>query len=197
MKNKFYQNVPGWISDKEAQSLYNLCLDFSGNILEIGTGYGKSTSVICESIQDSIIKPSFDSCDLNFKNSQEMVEFYTKVHGNFTVPDLFNELSFSKNKDIFDVTKEYLNKYHLLEYVTLIVDNFHNLNNKYNLIFCDVLYDSNEVNLNLPKIEKLSDENCIWAIHDFNCIYKYFPREINNRIINFVDMTDSLAIFRL
>lgn len=197
MKHKYYKNIPGWLSDKEAELLYNSCVNFTGSILEIGTMYGKSTSVICEAIQDSSKNNKFDSCDINFKNREEFIDFYTKVHGGITVPDLIEEFSFSKNKDIFDVTYEYLNKYDLLKYVNLIPENFHKINFNYDLIFCDALHDINEINLNLPHMEKISNDNCIWIVHDFNCTYKIFPTHVNNKKLNFIEVVDTLGIFKL
>jgi hypothetical protein len=197
MKDKFYTNIPGWLSDKEAVGLYNLCLNFSGSILEIGSMYGKSTSVICEAIRDSSSTAVVDSCDINFKNREEFIDFYTKVHGGITVPDLVEEYSFSKNKNIFEVAKEYLGKYDLLKYVTLIPENFHTFSFKYDLIFCDALHDINEIKLNLPYMKKISNNNCIWVVHDFNCTYKLFPTKVNDRKLNFINAIDTLGVFRI
>jgi hypothetical protein len=197
MKSRYYKNIPGWINDVEADLLYNLSLNTDGPILEIGTLYGKSTSVICEAICDSFNKNIFDSCDINFKNKEEFTDFYEKIHGNVDIPSLLEEFSFSKNKNIFDVTIEYLNKYDLLQYVNLISENFHTLNFKYDLIYCDALHDINEININLPHMERISNKNCIWAIHDFNMICSYMPESINERKINMINVIDNIGVFKL
>jgi hypothetical protein len=169
MNYKYYKFIPGWLSDNEAEELYKQSFNLNRNILEIGSMYGKSTSVICESIRDSEFKSIFDSYDINFKTRNQFLDFYTKVHGGATVPDLVEEYSFSKNKSIFDVTIEHLKKYNLLQYVNLHEGNFNVIDNKkYNFIFCDAMHDINEINLNLPHMKRLSENDCIWAIHDIN-----------------------------
>ena len=198
MKHKFYQKIPGWISDKEADELYRISINVSGSILEIGTMYGKSTSVVCEAILDSSLHPVFDSCDINFKDRHAFVEFYTKIHGGAAIPDILENLSFSQNKDVFDVTRMYLNQFDLLKFVNLIPGNFHNLTKKYDFIFCDAMHDINELNLNLPHLIRLSNPQCIWAIHDFNCISNHFIPMLNYKNnIKYINLVDSLGIFML
>jgi predicted O-methyltransferase YrrM len=197
MRNRFYKNIPGWFSDAEANILYNLCLNINGSILEIGTLYGKSTSVICEAISDSFTTPIFDSCDMNFETREEFMTFYTKVHGGIEIPDLIEKLSFSINKNIFDVTREYLSQFDLLKFVNLIPGNFNHLNKKYDVIFCDAMHDINEFNLNLPHLFRLSNPRCVWAIHDFNCIEKYMLPILDENKITRIDVIDSLGIFKL
>jgi len=192
MNDKYYRFIPGWLSDNEAEELYKQCFNLNGNILEIGSMYGRSTSVICESIKDSASKSGFESYDINFKSRDQFIDFYTKVHGGIIIPDLVEQYSFSKNKSIFDVTIEYLQKYNLLQYVNLNEGNFNIIDNKkFNFIFCDAMHDINEVNLNLPHMIRLSENNCIWAIHDINL-------ELSNTIKKYATLLktiDCIGIF--
>jgi len=192
MNDKYYKFIPGWLSDNEAEELYKQSFNLNGNILEIGSMYGKSTSVICESVRDTQFKTIFDSYDINFKSREQFLDFYTKVHGGAMVPDLVEEYSFSKNKSIFDVTIEHLQKYNLLQYVNLHEGNFNVIDNKkYNFIFCDAMHDINEINLNLPHMKRLSENDCIWAIHDINL-------EILNEIkkhVKLLKIVDCIGVF--
>ena len=198
MKDQYYNQIPGWLSDNEANELYNLSFDLNGKILEIGTLYGKSTSCICESIRDSNLKSTFNSCDINFKDKNDFLSFYQPIHGqNTTVPSLLEEISFSQNKTIYEVTTEYLQKFNLLKFVNLIPKSFHNFEEKYNFIFCDALHDINEVNINLPHLLRLSENICIWAIHDINNVMNFIPYEVDGKKITFFKKVDNLGIYQI
>lgn len=198
MNDKFYKQIPGWISDNEAFELYNLSFNLKGKILEIGTLYGKSTSCICESIRDSDEKIIFDSCDLNFRNTDEFFHFYRKIHGfDITIPQLLNEISFSKNKSVYETTIEYLKKFDLLRFVNLIPNSFHSLEGNYDFIFCDAFHDINEVNMNMTHLLRLSNNECIWAIHDIHNVENFIPNLINNKKITFIKKTDDLGVYQI
>lgn len=194
----YYKQIPGWISDDEANELYKLAFDLNGNILEIGTLYGKSTSCICEAIRDSNLKSTFDSCDINFKNRDDFLNFYHPIHGQDTrIPVLLEEISFSKNKDIYEVTIEYLEKFNLLQFVNLIPESFHIFEKKYNFIFCDALHDINEININLPHLLRLSHDMCILAIHDINSVINFIPSTFNDKKIIFLKTVGNLGIYNI
>jgi predicted O-methyltransferase YrrM len=190
-----YSNIPGWLTDNEAKKLYQLSYETSGTILEIGFLFGKSTSVICEALRDRNRKNQFDSYDLNFSNANEFISFYSKIHGDtITVPDLIQEISFSKNKMIIDIASDILKFHNLLQFVNLIGDDFQNIiNKKYNLIFCDAMHDQNEIQLNLPKVKELCYNNTVIAIHDVTSKHIKIIEDTNN--IFFHSQSDSLGIF--
>lgn len=190
-----YSNIPGWLTDNEAIELYNLAYNTNTSILEIGFLFGRSTSVICEALRDSNKKIQFDSYDLNFTDSNEFMKFYSKIHGDtITVPELIEEIAFSKNKTIFDIASNILQSYDLLKYVNLNCDNFQNITNKtYGFIFCDVMHDTNEIRINLPKIKELCGHNSLIAIHDTTPMHADIIESGGN--LKFSKQVDSIGVF--
>jgi len=167
-----YKNIQGWFLEEEADILYKLAAETTGNILEIGHFYGRSTSVICESLKDKNKNNKFVSYDIGFASPEDVRQFYSKVmHYNIDtglVPDLYKE-SFDKKITTTEIAKKNLKKYNLDSYVKLISGNFIDLDkDTYTLIFCDATHDAKEIEVNLPHIIERSKPGTIWAFHDLN-----------------------------
>lgn len=178
----------------DAKVLYELVFNCRGSILEIGFFLGKSTSIICDAIKESNNNNHFDSYDMDFKNEDEFVTFYKEIHEKVHVPPFLIEHVFNKNKTTLEVASENLQKYDLLKYVNLNSGNFKSIQNKtYDLIFCDAMHDQNEIDLNLPDLKRLSNKNCVWAVHD---VKNYDPNLIANEPnIKFLERKNSIGVF--
>lgn len=193
MKNFYYKNIDGWIADDEALEIYNLALN-GKNILEIGFFLGRSTSIICESIEDSNECKLFDSYDMNFRNSTEFANFYKKIHGDVVIPDLMKKC-FIENVSFLEKAKENLSRYNLLKYVNLIGENFNNIRGKkYDFIFCDAMHNPIEIRENIYKMLELSSNSCKWAIHDINGNTRVVCDEGN---ATFLKKVNGLGVFHI
>lgn len=194
--NNNYVNIPGWLSNTDAELLYELSVNCKGSILEIGFFLGKSTSVICEAIKDSNNNNQFDSYDMDFKTQEEFVKFYTPIHKKFKVPKLLTQEVFNRNETTLNVAKNNLQKFGLLKYVNLNSGNFKSINDKkYDLIYCDVMHDKSEIELNLPDLIRLSNPNCFWAVHD---IKNYHPSLIACKPnIIYLYKRNNIGVFKL
>lgn len=194
MMNKYYQQIPGWFEDLEADCLWDLANKTTGSILEVGFFFGRSTSVICDAIANKNIE--FDSYDINFKTQEQFVEFYNQIHGSVQYNELLNKYVFATNKSVLQVATEHLSRYNLLQYVNLHCENFHTIIDKqYELIFCDATHDEKEIRSNLSKIISLSKPDCIWAFHDVG----YRPDLIDMVVgpnIQLIKIVESLGVFQ-
>src|SRR5947209_18765889 len=75
------QEIPGWFSVEEAETLYLLAATTrASRILEVGHFLGRSTSAICEGIRDAGSEVEFNSYDLKFTRPEEFVAHYNRVH---------------------------------------------------------------------------------------------------------------------
>ncbi len=187
--------IPGFFPEDECRQLYQLTMSTQGPILEIGHFLGRSTACICEALADSQKKREFFSYDLGFKTPGEFKTFYDRIHRmDVAVPDLYNNLVFSKKTTTTEIARSNLKELGMDAYVNLISGNFIELDKrKYAFIFCDALHEPNEIRLNLPHIMQRSGQNCIWAFHDMNDENIGVVSRLSNAVL--VDRLGSLATF--
>ena len=188
------ETIPGWFTSAECEKLYRLAMITDGSILEIGHFLGKSTACICEAIKDSQKKRDFKSYDMGFVSENEFKAFFDKVHKrDVPVPSLAKQI-YSQNTTSTELAARNLKNAHLDEYVKLISGNFINLDHDlYDLIFCDAMHDSHEIELNLPHVMTRSSQKCIWAFHDMNDSNIDLVVRISKAI--FIERAQSLGIF--
>lgn len=164
--------IPGWISTDEAETLYLLAATTLGTrILEIGHFLGCSTSALCEGIRDSGAVIDFASYDLGFRNTDDFVAHYVGLYNGqtFSIPPEYEELVFRRQLTTTDVARENLARFGLDRYVRLISGDFAALDRtRYGLIFCDALHNPCEIARNLPGLIAVSEDTCVWALHDMN-----------------------------
>lgn len=192
-----FANVPGWFSQEEADLLYLIGFMAQGPILEIGHFLGRSTSVLCQSIQDSGRPIQFNSYDLGFGSAEEFVEAYRRIYDgrSIGIPKELEEMVFSRNASTTDIARRNLRELNLDGYVNLIAADFSQVDvTKYDLIFCDAMHDAHEIQVNIPAIIRCSQNICTWAFHDMSdenvqAVSQAAP-------VKFITRRDSLGVFQ-
>jgi hypothetical protein len=189
------ESITGWFSRRECRRLYVTAAMSSGPILEIGHFLGRSTACICEAIRD-VRKPRvFRSYDLGFRSSVEFKEYYDRLHrSDVPVPPQYEDIVFSKGTTTTEVAAQNLRKLELDCFVRLFSgDAFELDHDKYDLIFCDAVHESHEIEANVPHLVARSNHGCIWALHDMNQVN--IEKVIALANVEFCELTGSLATF--
>lgn len=207
--DKDISGIEGWITDNEKSILYNFAKNIEGNILEIGSWVGLSTSCICYGIKDSNIKKTFITCELNpkkenYKKIDNGIGFYKNINDNepMWITDINN---YNKNIEhileykggVIGKLKDNLKNKNLIDFVEIIEGDFDNLNNfNFNFIFVDTLHTQNEILKNANKIKKFINNETIVICHD---VYYRGSNNLNllKEIFLFKDfyIVDSMLIF--
>jgi hypothetical protein len=183
-------NLPdGWTSPHLERLLFNYAQQ-SHRILEIGSFVGRSTCVICYAIKQSGNQIHFDTCDIHFRTEEEFQSFYKKIcQSLIEIPSLQKHYinhggtMHHLKKNLIDRELDHLVNCHKgcfkrLDERKVILGN-------YDLIYCDVSHDRNEINANLPHIKKLLDQTqstliCNHIIND----------ELKDLILNYIDFDE-------
>ncbi len=160
----------GMIRPLQGLRLFDLAKQARGNILEIGSWVGKSTSYIANGVRLNRHKPHFKTVDNYFTNTDEWESFYGE--------SLNDKPEWSRNiylkhiqrpGGVIESLRENLTDRNLLSSVEILKGDFLTLEftKKFELIFCDASHDANEVRRNLPKIISLLEPNGILVCDDF------------------------------
>jgi hypothetical protein len=167
----------------------------SGPILEIGHFLGRSTACICEAIHDIRRPREFRSYDLGFRSTEEFKAHYDAIHkADITVPDVFEEIVFSKNMTTTQIALQNLKALQLDSYVSLISGNAFELDHsRYDMIFCDAVHEPREISANLPHIIMHSNHGCVWVFHDMD--QHKIDLVLNLAPAEFSELTNSLGVF--
>jgi hypothetical protein len=205
--NLVCQHIPGWFSVREAEALYFLAATAQASrFLEVGHFLGRSTSAICEGIRDAGAAVEFNSYDLGFRNSDDFVAHYKRVHNTTStqVPEEFEELVFAEGKTTTEIARSHLGRFGLTNFVKLISGDFTKLDSsRYGFIFCDALHDEGEIRANLPCVIQASNPGCVWAFHDMTpdnieIVMSYHERcgPRAHGAIRLIKTIDTLGVFR-
>ena len=157
-------NLPdGWTSEHLEKVLFDYTRN-STRILEIGSFVGRSTCIICYAIKKSGKQIHFDTCDLHFRTQEEFESFYKKVCKSIiAIPPL--QKHYIENGGTMHHLKKNLADRGLATFVNCHKGCFKRLDERkkilgsYDMIYCDVSHDANEINANLPRIKNLLDKN--------------------------------------
>lgn len=191
-------DIPGWFSVAEAQALYMLAATTRATrIMEVGHFLGRSTSAICQGIQESGSVVEFNSYDLGFTSPDEFVAHYRRVHDTCAteVPEEYDRLVFAQGKTTTEIAKAHLSRFGLDGFVNLINGDFRILNRaQYDFIFCDAMHDHGETTTNLPHVITASGDDCVWAFHDMNA--SNIANVLQNAPARLIRVVDSLGVFR-
>lgn len=137
------------------------------SILEIGHYLGKSTAAICQAIRDAGLVTRFDSFDLPYKSPDEFEEYYSKIHNKKIEASLAYSEYLGSGKVFTDSATKNLKQIGLDTYVNLFAKDFRDSGyQSYDLIFADVLHDSEEINHNLSDILKFGHSRTIYMFDD-------------------------------
>jgi hypothetical protein len=189
------ESITGWFSRRECRRLYVTAVMSRGPVLEIGHFLGRSTACICEAIRDVGQPRVFRSYDLGFRSSAEFKEYYDRLHkSNVAVPPEYEDIVFSKGTTTTEVATRNLHKAGLDSFVQLFSGDAFKLNDdKYDLIFCDAVHESHEIEANVPHLVARSNRGCIWALHDMNQVN--IEKVLALAPAEFCDLTGSLGTF--
>ncbi len=160
----------GMIRPLQGLRLFDLARQTKGNILEIGSWVGKSTSYIANGVRLNRDQPSFNTVDNYFTNTDEWESFYGE--------SLNDKPEWSRNiylkhierpGGVIESLRENLDDRNLLSLVEILKGDFLTLefNKKFDLIFCDASHDADEVRRNLPKVISLLELDGILVCDDF------------------------------
>ncbi len=157
-------NLPdGWTTEHLEEVLFNYTKK-STRILEIGSFVGRSTCIICYAIINSDKLIHFDTCDLHFRTEKEFVNFYKRVCKSIiAIPQL--QKYYIENGGTMYHLKKNLNERGLVNQVNChkgcfkLLDDSKKILGNYDMIYCDVSHDENEINANISRIKKLLDKN--------------------------------------
>jgi hypothetical protein len=183
----------GWVSKSLKNALEDHVIG-KKNILEIGSFVGRSTCIIASKIRELKLECDFDTIDLHFLNKEEFISFYTNVYKKDFTSE-YERLSTEAKIFIKNGTEIHLRK-HLEErgldkYVNVLKGDFKTneiiQSKKYDLIYCDVSHDVEEIMFNCREISKLSNDDAVLIFDDINnndqvealhrvFTFKYFKR---------------------
>jgi len=157
-------NLPdGWTSSRLEEVLFAQTQN-SNRILEIGSFVGRSTCVICYAIKNSGRQIHFDTCDIHFRTQEEFIDFYKRVCKSYIeIPPL--QKHYIENGGTMHHLKKNLTDRGLANFVNCHKGCFKRLDERkkilgnYDMIYCDVSHDANEINANIPRIKNLLDKN--------------------------------------
>lgn len=193
-----YRSIPGWLTDNEARCLYDVARKTRGNLLEVGTFLGRSTSVLCEGIRDAgQVGRKFVSYDLSCSS---LGEFKTIVNAigqeDFFVPALLSDL-WARGANSTDEARKYLEEHELLQYVELRKGDFRADNATYDTMFLDVMHGPEEMSANLPHVYRLSRPMTLVAIHDMHeeTTLPEIRRQAHGKL-HFFRLVDTLGLFQ-
>lgn len=156
------------MSEEDSIFLYTSVLFARPNsILEIGHFLGKSTAAICQAIKDSKIITRFDSYDLPHQSTEAFENYYSgiykkAIYASKTYIDIFdNGLNFTQ------IAKRNLEGIGLASYVNLYAQDFRESEYKpYDLVFADVLHDTEEISHNIDDVLKFGHDDTIYMFDD-------------------------------
>jgi predicted O-methyltransferase YrrM len=160
----------GMIRPLQGLRLFDLAKQTRGDILEIGSWVGKSTSYIANGVRLNRNQPHFNTVDNYFTNTEEWESFYGE--------SLNDKPEWSRNiylkhiqrpGGVIESLRENLANRNLLHLVEILKGDFLTLEfgRKFELIFCDASHDADEVRRNLPKVTSLLEQDGILVCDDF------------------------------
>ena len=191
----------GWVSIALKNALETHVIG-KKNILEIGSFVGRSTCIVASKIKELNLDCNFDTIDLHFLNKEEFISFYSNLYKK-DCTSAYDNLC-KKTKKFYTLGTEIHLRKHLEErglskYVNILKGNFQTnkivQSKKYDLIFCDVSHDVEEIMLNCNEILKLSNDNAVLIFDDINddqqieALYKVFKFKYFQRVENCVIST--------
>ncbi|MBL4576056.1 MAG: class I SAM-dependent methyltransferase [Opitutaceae bacterium] len=150
--------------------LFDLAKQIQGNILEIGSWVGKSTTYIANGVRLNPNKPPFYTVDNYFTNTEEWESFYGEsLNDN---PEWARNIylkHIERKGGVIESLRENLADRDLLHLVKILKGDFLSFEfpKKFELIFCDASHDASEVKRNLPKIISLLEPEGILVCDDF------------------------------
>jgi hypothetical protein len=148
----------GWISQLEAQILYNMALVSEGPIIEIGSFIGRSTCAIASGVRDNKGDILFDVFDLGYpwglddpKASPIVRE---TVKGPSGVPALLIQNIHDRG------LREAVNMFAFCDFKRSSVSR------TYTAAFCDACHTKSEIDLNVPTMMSLIDRDDYLVVFD-------------------------------
>jgi predicted O-methyltransferase YrrM len=161
----------GMIKSTQGLRLTSIAYFTKGDILEIGSWVGKSTSYLASGLRFSGVARKLVSIDNHFKNRKEFEDFF----------NINLDKSSEERKNLYlrhltrpggtvESLKENLDDRALLDYVDIWCGDFldfENDENFFEFVFCDVTHNSTEIKRNVPKIISMLKEDAILACDDF------------------------------
>lgn len=189
-----YKNIPGWLSDNEANYLYKIAHKSSGDILEAGTFCGRSTSCICEAVRERPRK--FISYDVACSSAEEFNKFADefKLGCGDSLPPELTEL-WERGTNSHEQAQIYLREAGLLDYVTLVKGNFHEDQSSYGVLFFDTTHGPEEIHVNMPHILRLAKKEAWVAFHDMNPTLLALIEAQYGKQLKFQNIVDTLGLF--
>jgi predicted O-methyltransferase YrrM len=178
---KFPNDIPGWLTPHERQTLYALAFCLPGPILEIGSWVGLSTTALAMGIKDSGASKQFDTVDLNpppewFRPvGPDTIGFFPKDSlaplGTCPLDSFEKEIEpiITAPGGQLGALKRTLAQTDLSSFVSVHTGDFRDLPDvKYNLVFCDALHDEEETYRNASALARFLTPGSILACHDIS-----------------------------
>jgi hypothetical protein len=173
-----HQSIVGWMTPRERQLLYALGLWLPGPVVEIGSWLGLSTTAIARGIRDSGEQKRFDTFDLKLTT-----DMYHPVEDGmaFCLPDDPVPLWVNSKRDYEATILPFINKpggsnqilrdnlarLGLSKFVTDHVGDFKRMPaHACRWLFCDIVHNFREIDVNAPFIRRFLSSNSILVCHD-------------------------------
>ena len=196
-----YRSIPGWLSDNEAQCLFDIVRRTPGNVSEAGTFYGKSTSVLCEGMlasgQSACRLVSYDLSTTSERQFREFVRSLGHVEADIMeMPPLLVD-TWKRGTSSSDEAWKYLQYFNLDHLVELKVGDFRQDTGSYEVLFFDVMHGETEIEPNIAHVARLARPKAIVAFHDmYPDLSLKHAIEKSSTKLQFFRLVDTLGLFQ-